>query len=96
MKMKRKVILIGTIITGIASLLTIIVPFAVLAYINYKWKIDMKSGMKDAAAIGIIGRADGSTSILLSSLKPSIIPLILILLTLIGVLYLIKTKSNKV
>lgn len=96
MKAKRKVILIGTIITGIASLLSIIVPFAAVAYINYKWKIDMKASLNDAAAIGIIGRADGPTSILLSSLNPSIIPLIFILLTAIGIIYLTKTKSKKI
>lgn len=96
MKAKRKIIRIGTIITGIASVLSIIAPFAVITYINYKCNTDMKISTKDAASIGIIGSADGPTSILVSSLKPSVIPIILILLTIIGVIYLTKTKSKKV
>lgn len=45
--------------------------------------------------VGIIGSADGPTSILLSNTQPSIIVLILsVLITIISIIYIIKTKSK--
>ncbi len=52
---------------------------------------------KDASAIGVIGRADGPTSILLSDAKYSLITtLSFLLLTLAGFSYLIFKKRKDI
>ncbi|MDF2512625.1 MAG: hypothetical protein K0S04_2491 [Herbinix sp.] len=97
MKMKRKIILTVTIITGIVTLLCISFPLIISLYIQHEFKIDVK----DASAIGIIGSADGPTSILVSSINSSNLKWIFILLTALmliltaaGTIYLKKTKNR--
>lgn len=52
---------------------------------------------KDASAIGVIGSADGPTSILLSNTKYSLITTLgSLLLTLVGLAYLIFKKRNDI
>jgi Na+-transporting methylmalonyl-CoA/oxaloacetate decarboxylase beta subunit len=95
--MKRKIILTVTIITGIVTLLCISFPLIISLYIQHEFKIDVK----DASAIGIIGSADGPTSILVSSINSSNLKWIFILLTALmliltaaGTIYLKKTKNR--
>lgn len=52
---------------------------------------------KDASAIGVIGSADGPTSILLSNTKYSLITTLgSLLLTLVGLAYLIFKRRNDI
>jgi Na+-transporting methylmalonyl-CoA/oxaloacetate decarboxylase beta subunit len=95
--MKRKIILTVTIITGIVTLLCISFPLIISLYIQHEFKIDVK----DASAIGIIGSADGPTSILVSSINSSNLKWIFILLTALmliltaaGTIYMKKTKNR--
>ncbi len=89
-KVNRKIVLISTIILAMILLIYIGYPRIIAIYLQHKWKVDLE----DAASIGIIGGADGPTSILISSNSNSFVTIILALLVLSGSIYLIKTRKK--
>lgn len=90
MKTNRKIIQISTIIIGIILLIYVGLPRIIAIYLKYKWSFDMKN----ASSIGIIGSADGPTSIFIASNRSFTIPIVLALLVLSGTIYLIKTRKK--
>ncbi|HHV11172.1 MAG TPA: hypothetical protein GXX75_12935 [Clostridiales bacterium] len=92
MKAIRKIILITTIILGTISLYYIISELTPRILLLISTNIKISPAPK--TALGIIGSADGPTSILLTqSSTPPILAITSILLTILGTTYLIKTKK---
>lgn len=89
----KKFVMIFTVICGAAAAIGILYEYLLPLYLSYKLNKDLS----DASAIGIIGGADGPTTIYLSgSVSPGITALFAVL-TAIGIAYLImaKRKGNK-
>jgi len=87
-----KTITIFTIISVIVTLINLAYSFLLPIYLSYKFQIDLR----EASSIGIIGGADGPTSIYLSSQQsPHIITAIFALLSIIGIIYILFHKRDK-
>jgi len=83
---------IFTIISLIVTLFNLTYSFLLPVYLSYKFQIDLS----EASSIGIIGGADGPTSIYLASQQsPRIVTLIFALLSIIGIIYIIFHKISK-
>lgn len=94
MKNKRinKAITILTVICIIVTIINLAFNFLLPIYLSYKLQTDLKG----ASSIGIIGGADGPTSIYLSSQQsPHIITSIFAFLSIFGIIYLIIVKRAK-
>lgn len=85
MKKSKKIIILLTIITSLIALISANYNYLLQKYISYKFNINLK----EAASIGIIGGADGPTSIFIAS-KPhsNAITIISTFLSIIGFVYL--------
>ncbi len=93
MKIQRRIVSILTIIFALMTIGSLVFNYGLPLYIKklggFSWK--------DASAIGVIGRADGPTSILLSNSKYSLITTLgSLLLTLAGLSYLIFKKRKEI
>ncbi|MDF2844495.1 MAG: hypothetical protein K0R00_2921 [Herbinix sp.] len=93
MKIQRRVVLILTIIFALMTISSLAFNYGLPLYIKkmggFSWK--------DASAIGVIGSADGPTSILLSNSKYSLITTLgSLLMTLAGLTYLIFKKRKDI
>jgi len=88
----NKAITILTIISVIVTLINLAYDFLLPLYLSYKLQTDLR----EASSIGIIGGADGPTSIYLSSQQsPHVVTTIFALLSIIGIIYLIFHKRSK-
>jgi Na+-transporting methylmalonyl-CoA/oxaloacetate decarboxylase beta subunit len=92
-KLIRKIVMILTVFCGAAAAIGILYEYLLPLYLSYKFKTDLS----DASAIGIIGGADGPTTIYLSGSVPPGITALFAVLAVIGIAYLItsKIKNNK-
>ena len=92
MNLKRKAIIIVTVLSILISLFQTVYKFLLPIYLSYKFDFELS----DASAIGIIGAADGPTSIIVAGSQLnnffSVIPPII---SIIGVIYLIKTNRKR-
>jgi Na+-transporting methylmalonyl-CoA/oxaloacetate decarboxylase beta subunit len=89
----NKFVMIFTVVCGAAAAIGILYEYLLPLYLSYKFKTDLS----DASAIGIIGGADGPTTIYLSgSVSPGITALFAVLAAM-GITYLIiaKRKNNR-
>ncbi|MDD3174152.1 MAG: sodium ion-translocating decarboxylase subunit beta [Herbinix sp.] len=93
MKFCKKVIFIITIICSLATIINIICYKLMPMYLSYKFKTDLRN----ASAIGIIGGADGPTSIYVTKSPEFFVlfPIIMALFSLFGIAYLIITRNKK-
>jgi Na+-transporting methylmalonyl-CoA/oxaloacetate decarboxylase beta subunit len=93
--MKKQVSIIITTLTVICALAALVSAFSgplLSLYLSNKFSIDTK----DASSIGIIGGADGPTAIFVSGHNNSQwFTAVFALLTILGVIYLLKTKHSK-
>ncbi len=86
----KKVITILTIITTLITLISASFKYFLRMYASYRVNIDSDK----AASIGIIGGADGPTSIFIAGTpSSSLITIIFALLSIIGFVYLIFMKK---
>jgi len=88
----KKLVFIFTVICGALALINTAYCYLLPMYLSYKFNTDLKS----ASSIGIIGGADGPTSIFVaSSQSPKLnITAIFALLTVVGIIYLINAKRK--
>jgi Na+-transporting methylmalonyl-CoA/oxaloacetate decarboxylase beta subunit len=92
-KIINKFVMIFTVICGAAAAISLLYEYLLPLYLSYKFKTDLS----DASSIGIIGGADGPTTIFVSgSVSPGVTALFAVL-TVIGIVYLIiaKRRDNK-
>jgi Na+-transporting methylmalonyl-CoA/oxaloacetate decarboxylase beta subunit len=92
MQAKRRFILVLTIISTVITLICLTFQFLLPMFLTFLLDIDGK----DAAAIGIIGGADGPTTIYVAGNQS--LPLILLIfsvLTVAGIVYLIVNRKRK-
>lgn len=86
----KKVITVLTITTTLITLISASFNYFLHMYMSYRFNIDSN----EATSIGIIGGADGPTSIFIACIPSSIsITKIFALLSIIGFVYLIFTKK---
>ncbi len=95
--MKRKMLSIGigslTAISGVITLYNLLILYLIPMFLRMKISVSIK----DAAAIGIIGSADGPTAILLTTNKNSgLQTLAFLLLFILGVVYFITMRVMKI
>jgi len=93
MKKNKKVIYILTIINIIITLISARFDYVILIFIWFKYHIFAN----EASSIGIIGGADGPTSIYIASkpsLNPYLITIIFAILSILGIIYLIFNKNK--
>lgn len=90
----RKIVMVLTIITSIITVLSASWKYLAGLYFKYKFNININTG--DASSVGIIGGADGPTSILLSGSPYSgLFTIIFAILSIIGITCLIVTSKVK-
>jgi len=90
-KMKYKVVFIATVICGLATMINIAYIFSLPLLLSFLFQKDLRG----ANTIGIIGGADGPTSIYVaSSYNSHLITVILALITILGIAYLIMAKRK--
>lgn len=88
----KKLVAIFTIITSIITFISLIIRFGVPMYQLYK----LHTKVYNADSIGIIGSADGPTSIFVSGTSSAnVIIIIFVFLSLSGIVYLIFMKGSK-
>jgi len=90
---KRRLIKIGTVITGSVAVMSLGVRYVIPLYLAYKFSIE--SGISDT--IGIIGGADGPT-VIYYGIQPdttliTIITIVFGLLSIPGIIYLVFNKK---
>lgn len=91
-KLINKAITILTVICIMVTINNLAFNFLLPIYLSYKFQTDLKG----ASSIGVIGGADGPTSIYLSSQQsPGTITAIFALLSIVGIIYLIFVKRTK-
>lgn len=89
---QRKIIIVLTIISVIVTTISLSFDFLFRMYLQLRYKIDTS----DASSIGIIGGADGPTTIYISSKTDTVImPVVFALLSVVGIVILIATKKVK-
>ncbi|MDF2943222.1 MAG: gcdB1 [Herbinix sp.] len=92
MNTKKKIIFILTILCTLVAIINLIFYFILPRLLSSIISADFN----DAASIGIIGSADGPSTILVSYIHSFFpITLLFILLSILGIVYLITTKSKK-
>jgi len=94
-KKSTKIITVLTVVFAIIAFLGILSRLLLKWFLSNKFNVSTKS-IKDASSIGIIGGADGPTSIILSSSNHSTLFMTIIsgILAVIGIIYLIRTKKS--
>ncbi len=90
MKLKRKLILIVTVLSAVIFLIHTVIK--VLLHLYLKNKLDMD--LSDASSIGIIGGADGPVSILVANAQFSRLLGLLPLIAVAGGIYLYLTRKK--
>jgi Na+-transporting methylmalonyl-CoA/oxaloacetate decarboxylase beta subunit len=85
------VIAILTTISGIVILYNIVIRYLVPLYLEHKFGVSTK----DASAIGIIGGADGPTSIYVSNRSEHILMPVFLLLFIIGITYFVYRRLRR-
>ena len=93
MKNKRinKAITVLTVISVIFTFINLACNFLLPIYLSYKLQTDLRG----ASSIGVIGGADGPTSIILSSQQsPQIITATFALISIVGIAYLILVNRR--
>jgi len=86
----ERLIFIFTVICGAAALINAAYYYLLPIYLSYKFNADLRG----ASSIGIIGGADGPTSIFVASSQSPNITAIFALLAVAGVIYLINAKRK--
>ena len=86
-----KVIFILTVSCGLITMLNLSVLYILPVYLSYKYKINVK----DAAATGIIGGADGPSAIFISGQTSQWFTALFALLTVSGILCLVINRFKK-
>lgn len=90
-KLLKRLITIFTILCLIATIANMSFRYFYPLYLSYKFNLDIKG----ASSIGIIGSADGPTSILISNAISLNYTAIFAFLSIIGMTYLIIAKKKK-
>ncbi len=91
MKARRKIVTLVTIISSIITVFYSGFYFILPFYFTHCLKQDIS-----AASIGIIGGADGPTSVFIASApKSNFILFIFFSLSIIGIIFLVKTRKEK-
>ncbi len=87
--MRKKLLSIGigilTAISGIIILYNLVIRILAQLYLKYKFGV----AMKDVSEIGIIGGADGPTSIYVSSNNEQVLIPVCLLLFIMGIAYFV-------
>ena len=92
MNKKQKVIIILTVICSFITIVNAAYHVLFPMFLSFMFH----TNLNDAASIGIIGAADGPTSIYVGNPQSSyLITIIFTLLSIIGIIYLVITKKNK-
>ncbi|WP_246240513.1 sodium ion-translocating decarboxylase subunit beta [Anaerocolumna sedimenticola] len=92
MNLKRKLIIIITVLSIIISLFQAAYKFLLPIYFSYKFNFDLK----DASSVGIIGGADGPTTIYVAASQAgNFLTIIPAMISIVGVIYLIKTNRKR-
>ncbi len=96
MSLKRekstRMVTVFTVICALVAFIGLFSTYLLTLYLSYKFKMDTR----DAGSIGIIGGADGPTTIYISSqLNLRLFTAIFVLLTILGVIYLFVIKYKK-
>lgn len=87
-----KMITIFTVICALVAFISLFFSSLLPLYLSYKFKIDIRN----AGSIGIIGGADGPTTIYVSGQSSShLFTAIFALLTILGFIYLVVIKYKK-
>lgn len=87
-----KMITIFTVICALVAFISLFFSSLLPLYLSYKFKIDIRN----AGSIGIIGGADGPTTIYVSGQSSShLFTAIFALLTILGFIYLVIIKYKK-
>ncbi len=92
-ELKLNIIKLGTIICGILLAINVLVPVALRKYVEYKF-----IGTHRASSIGIIGGADGPTSIFIASKNFATgigATVFLSILTIVGCIILWRSKKRE-
>lgn len=90
-KSLRKTVKIATILCIMMTMFSVLYKQLLLLYLSLKYSSDFS----DAAAIGIIGGADGPTAIYVSNSNSfPWLPVIFMCLTIVGIIYLVYTKKK--
>ncbi len=91
----RKIIKMVTLLCIMITASSLAFPYIMRSYVINKFKLDMDISLNSAASIGIIGAADGPTSILVSKHNSNyIIPILFAIFSLIGIIYLLRSKKK--
>lgn len=90
MNLKRKLIFIVTVLSGVMFLIHIVFKLLLHLYLIIKFDTDLS----DASSIGIIGGADGPVSILVANAQFSRLLGLLPLIAVAGGVYLYLTKKK--
>lgn len=89
---KIKLITVLTILCGLIAFVSVFSRSLLSLYLTYKFNIDTRN----ASSIGIIGGADGPTSVFLSGeISFNWFTAIFVLLTIMGAIYLIISKYKR-
>lgn len=91
-KIIKKSVLIFTVFCTAAAAIGILYEHLLPLYLSYRFKTDLS----DASAIGIIGGADGPTTIFISGSAPAGLTAVFAVLAAIGILYLIISKRKSI
>ena len=87
----RKIVQVVTGISSIVCIIILVFPHVIQTVLGLNLEIDLA----DVSAIGVIGAADGVTSIIVGEPNRYLIfAVISMLITIIGSAYLIKTNRN--
>ena len=93
--MIKKALQIGiailTAISGIIILYNLVIRYLVPLYLEYKFNVPIE----DASAIGIIGSADGPTSIYIANTSEQKLMPVFLLLFIMGVTYFVYRRLRR-
>ncbi len=90
MKLKRKLILIVTVLSAVIFLIHTVIKFFLHLYLTNKFDSDFS----DASSIGIIGGADGPVSIIVANAQFSCLFGLLPVIAAAGGIYLYLTRKK--
>lgn len=90
MKLKRKLILIVTVLSAVIFLIHTVIKVLLHLYLKNKFDMDLS----DASSIGIIGGADGPVSILVANAQFSRLLGLLPIIAVAGGMYLYLTRKK--
>jgi Na+-transporting methylmalonyl-CoA/oxaloacetate decarboxylase beta subunit len=92
-KRRKRIVKIITVLSMLAAIIGFSYKYLLILYMSYKFHSDLS----DAASIGVIGGADGPTTIFIAGSRNYIIvPVIFTLISIAGALYLIVTRKKKI